>query len=108
VGRKSAAWDFQLTHQQLEPGFTAIGKKDFVQLGEQTDLSSDLRITAATSRWDITRSLFLDSLVQTSHGNLGHDPFKPTVDYFAVANQLTWLAWERGSERLDDRGVVAR
>ncbi|MBI4859355.1 MAG: hypothetical protein HY815_03730, partial [Candidatus Riflebacteria bacterium] len=89
LGHKGGRLDLRLAHQYLGPGFQAVGKREFVRLGEVNDLSSNLRLTTFNSRFDLTRSLFLDSLAEVSRTNPSHDPAVTRRDFTAVGNVLT-------------------
>jgi hypothetical protein len=104
-------WDFRLTRQHLGPGFEAVGRREFVRLGEVADLSSDLDLTTAFSRFDLTRSLFLDTAVEVSETNLDELPDRPVRDFLGVGNGLSWAYAPRARfsvRQRDDRSELTQ
>lgn len=83
-------WDFRLARQHLGPGFEAVGRREFVRLGELADLSSDLDLTTVFSRLDLTRSLFWDGSFELSETNLSRATDRPVRDFIGLGNGLAW------------------
>jgi len=98
---KGAAYDFSLDHsspkldlklsqQYLGPDFEAVGKTEFVRVGESNDLQSNVRLTSLNTRLNLTRKLFLDSNGQLSTSNLDEREGVIARDFVGYGNVLTW------------------
>ncbi|MCJ8347028.1 hypothetical protein MJH12_15910, partial [bacterium] len=93
---------FRYSKERIDPNFRSIGKKDFVNLGTDSDLVGDVDQDSVAYNYQSDRFTFHETF-QRSSTNLNDDPSKDTKRFQAIGGDFTAKIGEifklRGSYR---------